>query len=657
MFISVLLTFSVPQAAQATPVGQRLRDLAAKRGLLIGFAPGFGAVNDPVQAPVIAAEANIFTPENNLKWFCIHPQQNVYDWNRNDPYSCSSADADVKFANDHGMIMHGHVLVWHEGLPAWVMSMSLDQLESVMNDHIDTVVGRYNGSNLAIGRVHVWDVVNEAVTCNGSTCGYRDSIWKQAMGVGSDGVPLFIPKAFQRTHAADPNAVLLYNDGALGEGKPHADFVYNEVKKWLAAGVPINGVGFQMHIDTDFNQFAAFSADLQRFGKLGLDVYITELDVMIPPYQNSQRYTQQAAIYKELMKRCLAQTHCKSFQTWGWTDRWTWLNDSTYGGWPGSDPLLFNECFQPKPAYYAVQEALGGSHPATLMLQAEAYNQGQGVQGAPDAEFLYYVTDGAWIQFNNVNLGSGFTTLKTCYAKGSSDPGSVEVHLGSMTGSIIASFNTQDTGGWNNFQEQATPLTGGTGNQTLVVKFIGSATGNFDDFLLESTQSTPGPFTLQAEKYDEQQGVETYPTFIGFVDNGDWIKFNNVNLGNGFGRLRVGYAKGNKTKTRIEVHVGSLTGPKIAELKTTSTGGWNTFKEKTTPIKGGAGVQTLYFVFAGGDGVGNMDYFTFENPRVTASAVNSAAAAETDNTVDDTSEDAESTSAPSYTIYLPAVSR
>lgn len=663
MLVVVLLTLGIAQSVQATPLGQRLRDLAAQRGRLIGAAAGWRFFVDQTQKDLLKAEFNVVTPENDMKWYCLHPSPNEYKWtwpapNDQDPrtYLCSSADEYIAFAEANHMQVHGHVLVWHEWptdeqgheyswLPNWIKNISATSLESVMRDHINTVVGHYRG------RIQLWDVVNEAIDCN-PNCGYRQSFWNNPNAMGT----AYIPKAFIYAHNADSNATLIYNDYGIETINPKSNFLYQEIKNWRKAGAPINAIGIQAHIGVDFKDFQGFAKNMQRFANdLGLDIYITELDVQM---NNSTQYQQQAEVYRNIVQTCLAQARCKGITTWGFTDKYTWLNYVPWGG-PLSNPLPFNECFQPKPAYYAMQEALGGSHGPTFMLQAEAYNQQQGVSGDTHNDFIYNVHAGSWLRFNNVNLGNGFTTLKTCYAKGVDSNTTVQVRLDSLTGSIIAQFNTTNTGGWNNFAELPVTITGGTGVHTLYIGFNGNSdVGNFDDFLFEGTQAPPpGPFTLQAEKYDAQQGVETYATFIGFVDNGDWIKFNNVNLGNGFKQLRLGYAKGNKTKTRIEVHAGSLTGPKIAELTTTSTGGWNTFKEKTTTIKSGTGLQTLYFLFAGGDGVGNIDYFTFEKPHATASDVNSAAASEADNSVDETPEDADSSDTSSYLIYLPAISR
>jgi len=618
----VVTFFAWPALAQAAPPGgDRLRDLAARRGLLIGFAPGIYAVGDSAQGPIIAAEANIFTSENNLKWFCLQPQPGLsgYNWNNNIANSgCSSADDDVHFAQTHGMQMHGHTLIWHAGLPDWLETTPFAQLEGLMNTHIDTVVGRYNGSNPAIGQVQVWDVVNEAIECvqncadqdySNDQYGYRQSLWYNAMGPQANGVPAYIPKAFQRARQADPNAILLYNDFGLGESSAKSDFLYQEVQKWQSAGVPINGIGFQMHIDINFGQganswqFQAFSNDLQRFANLGLDIYLTELDVIA---YDPSLFNVQADIYREITHRCLAQPRCKAIQTWGWTDRFSWLNGIVGNN---ADPLLFDDNFTPKPAYYAVQEALRSVH-----LEAENHNGQQGVITYPDA-MIGNVDGGDWIKFDNVDLGQGYASLRAKYTKGHTADTWVEVRLGSPTGRKVAELHTRSTGGWDYpayLAERSTLLSGVTGVQTLYFVFAGGGgVGNFDWFRFENGWSQP----LEVENRNAGSGVQptdpTGSTIIYYVQDGAWLRFNHVDLRSGYATVRMRYAKGDASGGTIEVRQGSLTGALLGTIPLASTGDWDRYAESTAIITGGKGIQTLFFVFRGG--IANVDSFRLES--------------------------------------------
>ncbi|MEM6842457.1 MAG: endo-1,4-beta-xylanase [Bacteroidota bacterium] len=120
-----------------------------------------------------------------------------------------------------------------------------------------------------------------------------------------------------------------------------------------------------------------------------------------------------------------------------------------------------------------------------------------------------------------------------------------------------------------------------------------------------------GSLQLQAEDHSDSQGVATYSNFIGSCDNNDWIKFNNVNLGNGYQTLNVRYARGTSSNRRVEVRLGSTSGTKIGEIQTVNTGGWSSYTSQSVTLTGGNGNKTIYFVFKGGDAVGNFDWFEF----------------------------------------------
>ena len=162
-----------------------------------------------------------------------------------------------------------------------------------------------------------------------------------------------------------------------------------------------------------------------------------------------------------------------------------------------------------------------------------------------------------------------------------------------------------------------------SGNTVQVVVRI-LTTGNDEAYFLdnvkvegtESSSSCSGSaITLQAERFNAQSGIETYDSNIGYCDDGDWVRFDNVDLGaGGKNELRVRYAKGNTSDTRIEMRLGSVTGSKIAELNTTNSGGWGSanYREETATISGGTGSQDVYVIFEGGAGVGNFDWFKLE---------------------------------------------
>ena len=315
-------------AADFTRQGSRLRDLAEQAGIQFGFASLLEYTSRPdghLYGDIAAEEFNLVTPENSMKWGYINPDPGRYRF--------EDADQLMIYAAENGMDVHGHALVWYTQLPQWVIESETAERETLMNEFIDTMTARYSD-------VAIWDVVNEAFEDDGS---FRNSIWFQAMGESH------IDRAFIRTRAGDPDAVLIYNDYDVAQGGAKSDAMYALVSRLVSEGVPIDGVGFQMHIDTDFNEFDAVASNFQRFADLGVDIYITELDVNMQPGATED---DQALVFANTVQACLNQPACKATQIWGFTDRYSWRLPNT--------PLVLDRYYQTKPAYEALQGVLGG---------------------------------------------------------------------------------------------------------------------------------------------------------------------------------------------------------------------------------------------------------------------------------------------------------
>ena len=307
--------------------GERLRDLADARDFKIGFAAVLQSsmlADNELYRDVAAQEFNILTPENSHKMGWIHPRRGQFRFD--------DADDLADFAEQNDMALHGHPLVWFSQLPPWVLRLDPADAQAVMIEHINAVAGRYQG------RVAVWDVVNEALEEDGSL---RNSIWFQGMG------EQHIRLAFETTRRADPDAILIYNDYDVAWENDKSDAMYELLKRELDAGTPIDGVGFQMHLRSGFEDFASVERNFDRFADLGLQIYITEFDVALDPPDTLE---QQAVIYERSLEICLVRPACKAMQAWGMTDRYSWRSAFT--------PLLLTEDYQAKPSYIAWQQTL-----------------------------------------------------------------------------------------------------------------------------------------------------------------------------------------------------------------------------------------------------------------------------------------------------------
>ncbi len=341
---AVLASSSVYTNAQTPASPTTLRDLAAKLKFHVGAAVAARKLSDPAYADTVSQQFNILTPENEAKFCSIENPQGMFDFR---PF-----DTIVDFAQKNNIVIRGHNLVWHECLPAWVTSSNFTQQEAIqaLRDHIYTEVGRYKG------RVAMWDVVNEAMSDGGS--GLRVTPWRTLIGDN------YIELAFRFAHEADPDALLFYND-YNGEGlTAKSDAIYAMVKGLVADGVPINGVGIQMHIS--INDVAPGKRDdpqdiaknMERLGALGLQVQVTEMDVKFDGKPTDDILKQQAVDYRQIMQTCLDSKFCTAFVVWGVSDKDSWLRQAQRSNNPDVAPLLFDEKYQPKPAYFALQDLL-----------------------------------------------------------------------------------------------------------------------------------------------------------------------------------------------------------------------------------------------------------------------------------------------------------
>jgi endo-1,4-beta-xylanase len=306
-----------------------------RRGVWVGAcvaAAPFAA--EPEYAETLGRECNVVTPENEMKWGPIHPTPDGYDFAR--------ADAIVQFAQSRGMAVHGHTLVWHNQNPAWLVDQagSRDAAIRILRDHIAAVAGRYAAA------VDVWDVVNEAVGDDGTL---RATLWRERIG------PEYLEIAFRAAAEAAPRARLVYNDYGAEPVNAKSDGIYRLLSDLLSAGVPVHGAGFQCHLTDAGVDLDRFAKNLERFGGLGLALYVTEMDVRLPLPATPESLARQAAIYRGVLETCLAQPSFRGFQTWGIADRHSWIPRR----FPGSGAALpFDEQYRPKPAYHELRRCL-----------------------------------------------------------------------------------------------------------------------------------------------------------------------------------------------------------------------------------------------------------------------------------------------------------
>jgi endo-1,4-beta-xylanase len=329
-------------------------ELNAQDTTLKGFSPyPFGASisapllkNDSQYRSIAAREFNSITPENAMKFAMIHPSQFTYTW--------ADADTIVNFALQHGKRVHGHTLIWNQNVPSWVTYYVGDSAawENLMKTHIQTIVSHYKG------KVTSWDVVNEAILDDGSL---RNTIWLQKLG------PNYIARAFQYAHEADSSAILFYND--YGHEYPANNFqrlkgIKNVVMSLVNAGVPIHGVGMQLHVSTNSYSYN-IKTSIDSMIATGLKIHFSELDVSLNPYYiptatyNDSMAAELFSKYKFFARiaRSIPEDKFYGITTWNVTDRDSWLPKTGNPDWP----LPFDSFYQKKTAFQGIYDGATGS--------------------------------------------------------------------------------------------------------------------------------------------------------------------------------------------------------------------------------------------------------------------------------------------------------
>ncbi|MFS8097505.1 endo-1,4-beta-xylanase [Lentzea alba] len=317
--VTALLLVPVVPASAAGP----LKDITTR---YVGSAVAAQHLNSEADyRSVLTREFDSVTPENEMKWAVVEPNRGQFNW--------SGADAIVNYAQQNGKSVRGHTLVWHSQYPGWLNNLGGGELRSVVQQHINTEMGRYRG------RIRAWDVVNEMFNEDGSR---RQSIFQQRLGDS------YVADAFRWARAADPSAKLYINDYNTEGINAKSNALYNLVRTLKQQGVPIDGVGIQTHLSTQYGFPTSLRQNIERLAALGVDIAITEADVRIPLPADSGKLNTQANYYKQIWDACHAVSRCVEFTTWGFTDRHSWVP----GTFPGEGAAcLYDTNLRPKPAY------------------------------------------------------------------------------------------------------------------------------------------------------------------------------------------------------------------------------------------------------------------------------------------------------------------
>lgn len=326
-----------------------LREYAERLGKKIGVAAASYRYNvsddNDAATNLVGKQFNLIVAENEMKFDATEPSRNQFDF--------GGADAIMALAARNNQAVRGHTLAWHSQVATWVSSdgkknnngYTRQELQSILKNHIENVVGRYKG------RIIEWDVVNEVLDDDQSILrtnpsGYklRPSIW--ATYIGED----FIDSAFVWAHRVDPEMKLYINDyGVEFAGDSKTEAYFNLIKRLKNSGIPLDGCGLQCHITTGQLDTLKLSQNISRYEQFGMNCIITELDIALANPSAENALEIQAAEYGAITKVFLSHKNCPEMLVWGISDNNSWRQNK---------PLLYNSAMQAKPSYYGVHASL-----------------------------------------------------------------------------------------------------------------------------------------------------------------------------------------------------------------------------------------------------------------------------------------------------------
>jgi endo-1,4-beta-xylanase len=351
LFILLTLMLSAQR-----PKTEGLKDIFAE-SYHIGVALNGRQVNGANEKAnaLIEKHFNSLSPENGLKWEVVHPQIDRYNFDFGDKYVALGEKMDA--------LIIGHCLVWHQQTPRWVYvdeneePLGKEALISRMEDHIEIVAGRYKG------KIHGWDVVNEAFNEDGS---FRESDWYKIAGKD------FMKAAFRKTQAVDPEAELYYNDYNVWKASKRKG-ILDFAKEMVTEGIKVDAIGMQGHYQLESPSLAEIEQAILDIHEAGFKVVVTELDVDVLPrprraegadlnmnFANSEEYNPYKDGITAEGEAKLAERYAEIFRIfekhkdkitrvtfWGLGDGSSWLNNFPVRG-RTNYPLLFDRNLDPK---------------------------------------------------------------------------------------------------------------------------------------------------------------------------------------------------------------------------------------------------------------------------------------------------------------------
>lgn len=349
-----------------------------------------GILSEPAYVEILKRDFNSITSTYTMKMNVI--------WAGGDrtEFDYSYADILVNFAIQNNMRVHGHTLIWSQDnvIPDWVKALDLDRegWTDLMKEYITAVVTYY------AGKVASWDVVNEAFNnddgnLRGSKPGDDNTFWYDK--VGEDFMSIAFHTAKEAlTAAGDTECKLFYNDYMFANDDKRINMLAH-LKQMKDNGVPIDGIGLQMHYDVrpDYPQLKKAFTEVAALGVLvhaseidmliNSPTFIREAQIGVPPdgpwilgesatkyelyygvpgktnfnmdYAQGKSYNMAVSAFMQ----CVPDEQKYGVTTWGFDDGHAYATTETHYRFYDY-PMMFTTSYRPKRAYAGVLEGLNG---------------------------------------------------------------------------------------------------------------------------------------------------------------------------------------------------------------------------------------------------------------------------------------------------------
>ncbi|WP_167859458.1 endo-1,4-beta-xylanase [Paenibacillus cymbidii] len=507
----------VHAAAPPAPNGTRLEALVEANypDFDFGFMPTQFVINDDPEPSdyirdIVELDTTMVALQNTMD--SIANEDGTYNWTKPDQYR--------DYAQSIGKKMHQYHLVWTSAVPGWLNTYSPTDVNTRMKDFINAFMTHYNGDYSA------YNVVNEAISDSG-TAMYRDNFWWQKLG------DVYVETAFREASAAraangETDLKLYYNDFNTEKMGPKSDKMYNMAADFLSRGVPLDGIGFQLHVKGASVQ--SIGENMDRFGALGLEMKGTELDIPIDSATAVKNEADQAAAYKNLLDLFLDHPQSKGLLIWGVTDGRSWLGAN-------SKPLLFDYGLYPKEAYYALQQRLAHEPDHAGVIEAEHLE----LKGSSDTVAVVDTGAASGGQLKRADLDEvdDYVSYKVYVNTPGTYPVKVTGLTGSNRGQYQLSINGTNVGTADLYSATSAAVETNLGNYTFGTKgtytFTFKVTGksasstgyilSYDKFKLD------GLATFEAEDVTADTSENNTTVFDTRASNGMYIRSNSNSAG------------------------------------------------------------------------------------------------------------------------------